>query len=318
MAVGPVVAPVRLSCDGSSCLCSGLTLAVALWCGLSGGAGCAVPCCFVLCAGGAGGWCSLCWVSAWPSRPPGWQSFGAPVFNRRRNPSGIGSPCRSVSGPWRWSGVVLLRRGAGPPVGAVLRLTPASAAGPAPSWSFSVAVPVLWWAQSPAGSGPCCRSRSVVVLLLRGVGPPVGTVLCCQFGPRSGAAISQSNRDFSAPYTGPKISSDFSGEVFYARGLSLVSWYINAPYSPPRLVKIHWEFQRQSPPQEFPLSPFSPKTGRKFWAKIIPHVPPKGGLGNGFGGIDGGKIRRYDARQAQAKRPRPSEPAQAVQEGGRA
>lgn len=26
-----------------------------------------------------------------------------------------------------------------------------------------------------------------------------------------------------------KISSDFSGEVFYAPGLSLVSWYINAP-----------------------------------------------------------------------------------------
>jgi hypothetical protein len=46
---------------------------------------------------------------------------------------------------------------------------------------------------------------------------------------QSGAAISESNRDFSAPYTGPKISSDFSGEVFYARGLSLDSWYINAP-----------------------------------------------------------------------------------------
>lgn len=27
----------------------------------------------------------------------------------------------------------------------------------------------------------------------------------------------------------PKISSDFSGEVFYAPGLSLASWYINAP-----------------------------------------------------------------------------------------
>ena len=26
-----------------------------------------------------------------------------------------------------------------------------------------------------------------------------------------------------------KISSDFSGEVFYAHGLSLVTWYINAP-----------------------------------------------------------------------------------------
>ena len=46
---------------------------------------------------------------------------------------------------------------------------------------------------------------------------------------RSGAAISESNRDFSAPYTVPKISSDFSGEVFYAHGLSLAFWYINAP-----------------------------------------------------------------------------------------
>jgi hypothetical protein len=46
---------------------------------------------------------------------------------------------------------------------------------------------------------------------------------------QSGAAISESNRDFSAPYTGPKISSDFSGEVFYARGLSPDSWYINTP-----------------------------------------------------------------------------------------
>ena len=81
----------------------------------------------------------------------------------------------------------------------------------------------------PAGSGPCCRSRSGVVLLWRGAGPLVGAVLWCRSGSRSGAAISESNRDFSAPYTGPKISSDFPGEVFYAHGLSLVSWYINAP-----------------------------------------------------------------------------------------
>ncbi|WP_161843692.1 hypothetical protein [Pseudoflavonifractor sp. 524-17] len=47
------------------------------------------------------------------------------------------------------------------------------------------------------------------------------------------------------PHFAAKISSDFSGEVFYARGQGLVSWYINAPYSPPRLEKIHWKFWRQ-------------------------------------------------------------------------
>ena len=55
--------------------------------------------------------------------------------------------------------------------------------------------------------------------------------------------------------------------------------------------------------------PFSPKTGRKFWAKIIPQSPLKGDVGNGFGGIDGAKISRYYARQAQTRRPRPSSPA---------
>ena len=34
-------------------------------------------------------------------------------------------------------------------------------------------------------------------------------------------------------------------------------------------------------------------------------------MGNGFWGIDGAKIRRYDAMQAQAKRPRPGGPPQA-------
>ncbi len=38
-------------------------------------------------------------------------------------------------------------------------------------------------------------------------------------------------------------------------------------------------------------------------------------MGNGFRGVDGAKIRRYDARQAQATRPRPSEPPQGVQKG---
>lgn len=72
--------------------------------------------------------------------------------------------------------------------------------------------------------------------------------------------------------------------------------YIYAPYSPPKL-------------------PFCPKISRKFWQKIIPQSPLKGDVGNGFRGIDGGKIRGYHPGQAQAKRPRPSEPAQAVQKG---
>ena len=72
-----------------------------------------------------------------------------------------------------------------------------------------------------------------------------GAVLRSWSGSWSGAAISESNRDFSAPYTGPKISSDFPGDVFYAHGLSLVSWYINAPpIVPPRLLKINWKFWR--------------------------------------------------------------------------
>lgn len=40
-------------------------------------------------------------------------------------------------------------------------------------------------------------------------------------------------------------------------------------------------------------------------------------MGNGFRGIDGGKIRRYYAGQAQGTRPRPSEPPQGDEKGGR-
>lgn len=93
---------------------------------------------------------------------------------------------------------------------------------------------------------------------------------------------------------------------------------LTPPYSPPTAGKNSLEILEATEPQKFPLSPFLPKTARKFWLKIIPQSPLKGDVGNGFRGIDGAKIRRYDARQAQAKRPRPSEPAQAVQEGGRA
>lgn len=67
-----------------------------------------------------------------------------------------------------------------------------------------------------------------------GRGPPAGSGVCSRLpGPGK-----------NPPSIPAKISSDFSGEVFYARGLSLVSWYINAPYSPPRLEKIHWKFWR--------------------------------------------------------------------------
>lgn len=42
--VAVICAPVRLSCCGSGLLWCRLVLAVALWCGLSVGAGCAVLC----------------------------------------------------------------------------------------------------------------------------------------------------------------------------------------------------------------------------------------------------------------------------------
>ena len=71
-------------------------------------------------------------------------------------------------------------------------------------------------------------------------------------------------------------------------------------------------------PEKFLILPFSPKFTQKICAKIIPQSPLKGDVGNGFRGVDGGKIRGYHSGQAKAERPRPSEPAQAVQEGGRA
>ena len=195
--------------------------------------------------------------------PAGWLGKGGRIYQaiRRLYRAHKTPPARLADGPGLLAGGVLARRFS---IAAAIR--PASAPrsgsslapGAGPAWFFSDVVPVLWWARSsgwlrsllpvpprrgpslarcrssggrgpPAGSGPCCRSRSGVVLLWRGAGPLVGAVLWCRSGSRSGAAISESNRDFSAPYTGPKISSDFSGEVFYARGLSLDSWYINAP-----------------------------------------------------------------------------------------
>lgn len=120
--------------------------------------------------------------------------------------SGFGPALRAV-------GVVRPRRAAGP----VLRLAPLPVRrGPCP---VPVLLPCRSGAVRSAGPGPALARSWPPVRR----GPPV--LLPVQ----SGAAISESNRDFSAPYTGPKISSDFSGEVFYARGLSLDSWYINAP-----------------------------------------------------------------------------------------
>lgn len=80
------------------------------------------------------------------------------------------------------------------------------------------------------------------------------------------------------------------------------------PYSPPTAGKNLLEILEAVAPRKFPLSPFSPKIARKFWAKIIPQSPLKGDVWNGFGGIDGGAAIGYHAGQAQAARPRPSEP----------
>ena len=108
-----------------------------------------------------------------------------------------------------------LRRAAGP----VLRLAPLPVRrGPVP-------VPVL----PPCRSGAVRFGPPVPVRLLRGPGLRSGAVLrsCCRSSPAR--PFPKATAIFPPPYTGPKISSDFSGEVFYARGLSLDSWYINAP-----------------------------------------------------------------------------------------
>lgn len=65
------------------------------------------------------------------------------------------------------------------------------------------------------------------------------------------------------------------------------SLYISAPYNPPtrRFTRIlHKNF-----PQNL--------------CKKTSPVPLKGGRGNGFGGLDGAKIRRYHSGQAEATRP---------------
>ena len=119
-----------------------------------------------------------------------------------------------------WSSVAGRRRGPSPPC---CRSGPPAGSAPRPARSCfragPPAVPVRRGSVPASGPGPALARSWPPVRR----GPPV--LLPVQ----SGAAISESNRDFSAPYTGPKISSDFSGEVFYARGLSLDSWYINAP-----------------------------------------------------------------------------------------
>ena len=119
-----------------------------------------------------------------------------------------------------WSSVAGRRRGPSP---SCCRSGPPAGSAPCPAWSLSragpPAVPVRRGSVPASGPGPALAWSWPPVRR----GPPVPLPV------QSGAAISESNRDFSAPYTGPKISSDFSGEVFYARGLSLDSWYINAP-----------------------------------------------------------------------------------------
>lgn len=146
-------------------------------------------------------------------------------------------PARLAGGPGLLAGGVLARRFSQSLLQSVRHRLPRSgpplSPGAGPAWSFSGVLPVLWWARAsgclrsllpvplwcgpsptwcrsscgcgpPAGFRPCCRSRSGVVFLRRDTGPLVGAVLWFRSGSRSGAAISESNRDFSAPYTGPQ------------------------------------------------------------------------------------------------------------------
>ena len=45
---------------------------------------------------------------------------------------------------------------------------------------------------------------------------------------------------------------------------------------------------------------FAQKITPEFCPKKLPHVPPLGGLGNGFGPIDAAKMCRYHSGQANA------------------
>ena len=94
--------------------------------------------------------------------------------------------------------------------------------------------------------------------------------------------------------------------VFLARASCLL-----ARFGGQRSTASATENVGKNAPEKFLILPFSPKFTQKICAKIIPQSPLKGDVGNGFGGIDGAKIRRYDAMQAQAKRPRPGGPPQA-------
>ena len=89
--------------------------------------------------------------------------------------------------------------------------------------AFSGAADSLRHVERGAG-GPACI-RSGAVQLSGGRGPPAGSGSRC----RSGGAVRLPGPAEKPPSFPAKISSDFSGEVFYARGLSLDSWYINAP-----------------------------------------------------------------------------------------
>ena len=172
-----------------------------------------------------------CRSGAVRSRPPVWQSlarrFSIAVSIRPATAPPRHPLRRSGPGPGAgagrlrlWSSVAGRRRGPSP---SCCRSGPPAGSAPCPAWSLSragpPAVPVRRGSVPASGPGPALAWSWPPVRR----GPPVPLPV------QSGAAISESNRDFSAPYTGPKISSDFPGEVFYAHGLSLVSWYINAP-----------------------------------------------------------------------------------------
>ena len=105
---------------------------------------------------------------------------------------------------------------------------------PCPCWPSGCAL----WPGGRAPGGLCCRRAGggppSWPPLLPSAGPPGGGPLCFAFGwplvcRSAGAGRRHGTRHEKSRENAAKISSDFSGEVFYAHGLSLVTWYINAP-----------------------------------------------------------------------------------------
>ena len=110
-----------------------------------------------------------------------------------------------------------------------------------------------------------------------------GWPICRRWPPSRSAAPAPPEHDRRAGLAGA-ISA--AGDIYRARYRLLKDWL----YTPP--IVPHTQH-------------FAQKITPKNCAKKLPHVPPKGGLGNGFRGIDGAKNRRYHSGQAEATRPTP-------------